>query len=121
MKHNIKSVRPFIGSANFEKSRSFYRDFGFDEIVLTPKLSVFKSGDFAFYLQDAYVKDWIDNTMVFMEVADVNSFSSELESLELPAKFEGVRVSPVNREDWGSVLYVHDPCGILWHIGEFSS
>ena len=121
MEHKIKSIRPFIGSENYEISRNFYRDFGFEEVVLMPNLSVFKSGDFAFYLQDAYVKDWVDNTMVFMEVDDVKRFAAELVALELPSKYEGVRVSAISPQYWGNVLYVHDPCGILWQIGEFTS
>ena len=59
MDHKGKSIRPFIGSENFEISRSFYRDLGFEETVLFPNMSVFVSGSLAFYLQDAYVKDWI--------------------------------------------------------------
>ena len=68
MEHKIKSIRPFIGAKNWEISRNFYRDAGFQETVLSHNMSVFKSGEFAFYLQDAYVQGWIDNTMVFLEV-----------------------------------------------------
>ncbi len=32
MKHQAKSIRPFIGTKNFELSRSFYCDLGFKEI-----------------------------------------------------------------------------------------
>ncbi len=74
MNHNGKSIRPFIGSKNFEISRKFYNDFGFEETVLEPKLSVFKSGTLAFYLQDYYAKEWVENTMLFMEVDDVSRF-----------------------------------------------
>ena len=74
MDHKAKSIRPFIGAKDFEISRNFYRDLGFQEIVLFQNMSLFKTMDLGFYLQDAYVKDWIDNTMVFMEVEDVESF-----------------------------------------------
>lgn len=119
MNHNAKSIRPFIGATNFEVSRSFYRDLGFEETILSPKFSVFKSGSIAFYLQDAYVKDWVDNTMVFMEVDDVSHFYTELILLDLPAKYEGVRIIPIREMDWGRECFVHDPSGILWHIGDF--
>ena len=49
MNHNIKSIRPFIGAKNFELSRSFYRDLGYEEVVLESKFSVFKSGETAFF------------------------------------------------------------------------
>ena len=120
MEHNAISIRPFIGAKDFDVSRSFYRDLGFEEKVLGEELSVFKSGAQAFYLQRAYVKDWIDNTMVFMEVDNVDRFWKELLTLNLPAKYEGVRLTPIRKLDWGKECFLHDPCGILWHFGEFS-
>ncbi len=120
MEHNAISIRPFIGAKDFDLSRSFYRDLGFDETVLFPEMSVFKSKELAFYLQDAYVKDWIDNTMVFMEVADINYFWKELEALNLPAKYETAKLTPIRQFAWGKECYIHDPSGICWHFGEFS-
>jgi catechol 2,3-dioxygenase-like lactoylglutathione lyase family enzyme len=119
MNHNAKSIRPFIGAKDFEVSRSFYRDLGFEESVLTPGFSVFKSGSLAFYLQDAYVQDWVDNTMVFMEVDDAARFWDELTALDLTKKYETVKLTPVRNMPWGRECFVHDPSGILWHFGEF--
>ncbi len=119
MQHNAKSIRPFLGAANFEISRNFYRDLGFQEIVLSPQFSYFKTEGLGFYLQDANVKDWIDNTVVFMEVDDVRRFWSELQALGLPAKYAGVRLVPIREMDWGRECFLHDPSGILWHFGEF--
>jgi catechol 2,3-dioxygenase-like lactoylglutathione lyase family enzyme len=120
MKHNARSIRPFIGAKNFEISRSFYRDLGFEEVVLSPGLSVFKTEGIAFYLQDAYVQDWVDNTMIFLEVDDVQRYWNELLALDLPARYEGVKLVPIRVYDWGEECFLHDPSGILWHIGEFS-
>ena len=114
-----KSIRPFIGAKDFETSRRFYRDMGFEEVLLPPKMALFKLGDFGFYLQDAYVKDWVDNTMVFLEVDDLNGFLDHIKSLELQKKYADVRVSEIVANDWGSEFFVHDPSGILWHIGSF--
>ncbi|WP_415580450.1 glyoxalase [Flavobacterium longum] len=116
---NVKSIRPFIGAADFETSQRFYRELGFKEIELANGFSVFKTGNFAFYLQDAYVKDWIDNTMVFMEIENVPAFYQQLKALNLPEKFPGVRVLPVHEMEWGRECFLHDPSGILWHFGEF--
>jgi hypothetical protein len=119
MKHKVKSIRPFIGAKNFELSRNFYRDLGFEEIVLFPDMSLFRTGGLGFYLQDAYVKDWVDNTMIFLEVEDVDGYWKELLSLDLTAKYKGVRLEPIRKNDWGSECFLHDPSGILWHFGEF--
>ena len=120
MEHKAVSIRPFIGAENFEVSRSFYRELGFEEIVLFHNMSLFRTGKLAFYLQYAYVKDWVDNTMVFLEVEDLDSFWNQLQALDLPAKYKGVRLVPIRNEAWGRECFLHDPSGILWHIGAFN-
>ncbi|RED23563.1 catechol 2,3-dioxygenase-like lactoylglutathione lyase family enzyme [Flavobacterium cutihirudinis] len=119
MQHKIKSIRPFIGAKNFEISRSFYRDLGFEEIVLAHNFSVFKNDETAFYLQDYYAKEWIENTMIFLEVDDTERYYNELAALNLPEKYEGVKLTPVKYLDWGSECFLHDPSGVLWHFGTF--
>jgi len=119
MKHHAKSIRPFIGAENFEISKNFYRDLGFQENAISHNMSYFHSDGMGFYLQDAYVKDWIDNTMVFMEVENVDRFWEQLITLGLPEKYEKVRLIPVQTLDWGKECFVHDPAGVLWHFGEF--
>jgi len=119
MEHDAISIRPFIGAKNFELSRSFYRDLGFQESVLTPAMSLFKTGQLGFYLQDAYVKDWIDNTMVFLEVEDVGRYWTELLALDLPGKYTDVKLTPIRADHWGRECFLHDPSGVLWHFGEF--
>ena len=37
MKHSAKSIRPFIGAENFEESRQFYKDLGFEESEISKK------------------------------------------------------------------------------------
>ena len=120
MEHKAVSIRPFIGAKNFELSRCFYCDLGFEETVLSPNMSVFKTGALAFYLQDAYVKDWIDNSMIFLEVDNVSRYWNELSASNLTAKYAGVKLTPVCNYDWGRECFLHDPSGILWHFGEFS-
>ena len=119
MKHKAKSIRPFIGSKNFELSRNFYRDLGFTESILFPNMSLFKIDGLGFYLQDAYVQDWVDNSMIFLEVEDVDRYWKELTGLDLTSKYEGIKLSPIREYDWGKECFMHDPSGILWHIGEF--
>jgi catechol 2,3-dioxygenase-like lactoylglutathione lyase family enzyme len=119
MEHKAISIRPFIGAKDFELSRSFYRDLGFQERILTNNMSVFKTGEIGFYLQDAYVRDWIDNTMIFLEVDDVARFWNELLALDLTTKYKNVKLTPIRVNDWGRECFLHDPSGILWHFGEF--
>ncbi|KAA8479704.1 hypothetical protein BDE36_2007 [Arcticibacter tournemirensis] len=120
MKHNALSIRPFIGAIDFELCRNFYYDLGFQEVILSPVLSLFKTGQLGFYLQDAYVKDWIENTMIFLEVENVSQFWNDLQALGLKEKYPNVKLSPIRDESWGRECFVHDPSGNLWHFGEFA-
>ena len=97
MNQKAISIRPFIGAKDFEVSRSFYRDLGFQESILTHNLSYFKTQGLGFYLQDAYVQDWIDNSMIFMEVEDVDQYWNELLALDLTAKYKNVRLTPIRK------------------------
>lgn len=117
---DVKDVRTFIGAKNFDESRRFYLDLGYQEIKIDPKLSFFKvSEKFGFYLQDYYVKDWVDNSMVFVEVDDIESCVQELQDLGLHHRYEHVRLSQIKVYDHGRQVYMHDPSGILWHFCEF--
>jgi hypothetical protein len=114
-----KSIRPFLGSKNYEISRNFYRDLGFHESILSSAMSYFEMLGLGFYLQNAYVEDWINNTMVFMEVADVETFYKNLLDLNLSANYPTSKLLPIQELDWGNECFLHDPSGILWHFGTF--
>ena len=119
MKHNAISIRPFIGAKDFAVSRRFYADLGFEETVLSPAMSVFKIDGIAFYLQDYYAEDWINNLMIFLEVDNAQRYYDELHALDLPSRYANVRLVPTRSYDWGSECFLHDPSGVLWHFGEF--
>ncbi len=121
MKHKVHSIRTFIGAQNFGQSRSFYQELGFEEFVISRSLSFFRLGNLGFYLQDYYVKDWVDNSMLFLEVYDADRDWEELSALQLDEKYKGVRLLPVQAKDWGKECFLHDPSGVLWHIGHFNN
>ena len=121
MKIKAKSIRSFIGAKNYNISRKFYKDLGFEEFVISHNMSVFRTGEFAFYLQDYYAKDWVDNTMVFLEVENVQNHLENLKKSGITDKYENVRCTEVVYNDWGNEFFLHDPSGILWHFGEFNT
>ena len=99
------------------------RTFGFPPgsvfLPLGENMSYFRQENFGFYLQRAYVKDWVDNSVLFLEVENIADYLEYIQSKSLSNKYEGVRVSKIVYNDWGSEFFVHDPSGILWHIGSF--
>ncbi|OKS85077.1 hypothetical protein RG47T_0516 [Mucilaginibacter polytrichastri] len=115
----IISLRTFIGSKDFSISKSFYTDLGFQEITLSASLSLFRRNEFSFYLKDAYVEDWLNNTMLFIEVKDVAECFEWLTSLQLHKNYPGVKLIPIKKNDWGDECFVLDPAGALLHFGQF--
>ena len=84
-------------------------------------MCLFKTDQIGFYLQNAYVQDWIDNSMIFLEVEDVDHYWKELVDLDLTTKYQGVKLTPIRNYDWGRECFLHDPSGILWHFGQFNN
>lgn len=120
MSLQARSLRTFIGASDYETSRAFYRDFGFEEFQVSEEMSYFRRGGLGFYLQRYYVEDWVNNSMLFLEVDDVDEYYQHVQSLRLPEKHPSSRVQPIQDNDWGREFFVHDPSGVLWHIGAFS-
>jgi uncharacterized glyoxalase superfamily protein PhnB len=79
-----------------------------------------KEKSIGFYLQDYEVKEWIENTMVFIQVEDLSKCYQELINKELPKKYRTAKITKIKDEEWGNVFHVIDPSGILWHFAEFS-
>ena len=120
MTYQAKSIRAFIGAKNYAESKKFYQELGFVEVQISSNLTLFEvNKNLAFYRQDAYVKDWINNSMIFLEVDDIDACFKELNAKELHLKYESVRLSSIVKNDWGDECFLHDPSGVLWHFGTF--
>lgn len=120
MNNSVKSIRPFVGTKDFEVSRAFYNEWGFEEIITSPKLSLFRMNNVGFYLQDHYSKNWVSNTMLFLEVNMLSDYWEVLKAKNLAKKFEGVKLVEPTSFEWGREGFIYDPSGVLWHVGEFN-
>ncbi len=121
MNYHAKSIRTFVGAKNYSTSSAFYKALGFEENVLSPKMSRFKVNEnLSFYLQDYYVKKWCDNSMVFLEVDDLDKCWADIAQLDLPNQYKNVKLSAIQQFDWGREFFLHDPSGVLWHFGQFA-
>ena len=119
MQLNALSTRPFIGAKDYAVSARFYAAMGFTVTQVGPTLSVCVNQNVVFYLQDYYDKAWIENTMLFIEIKDLDTCHRQVKALNLPGQFTGTRLSEIKEETWGREFFLHDPAGILWHFGHF--
>ena len=115
------SIRTFIGSKNYDESIRFYEILEFQRNDISRDMIYFHINDrLGFYLQDYYVQKWVNNSMVFLEVENIEEYYGVLKSKELSNQFKRVKLSKIISREWGHECFLHDPSGVLWHIGQFN-
>ena len=57
----VHGMRPVVPAKDFDISKRFYIDLGFEPRELTERLFEMRLGAFRFLLQNYYVKDWAEN------------------------------------------------------------
>lgn len=117
----LTDVRPFIGSKDFDVSRAFYEALGWTTDYLDDQLALMTNGAHGFYLQRYYQKDWLENTMLHITVADAAACHAQIATALASGSFGEARVAPPRHEDYGAlVTYVWDPAGVLLHLAQWN-
>lgn len=113
-------VRPFLPAKNFAASKDFYVALGFTIAWADDNMALLDNGNQRFYLQRYYVKDWAENSMLHISVADAQSCFSQITDLLAGGRFPGARVAQPKQESYGAlVTYVWDPTGVLLHLAQW--
>lgn len=74
-----------------------------------------------FKLQRYYVKEWAENSMLHITVADAESCFEQITTLISSGRFPGARVSKPKQEQYGAlVTYAWDPSGVLLHLAQWT-
>jgi hypothetical protein len=115
--HTVRSIRPMVPAKDFEISKRFYLDLGFQPEQLSDKLIEMHLGAYSFILQAYYVEQWADNFVMHMLVSDLRLWWDRIVALDLGSRY-GIKTRAPQLEDWGLVAGVGDPSGVLWRIAE---
>lgn len=111
-------VKAFVPARDFELSKRFYTDLGFDLAWSSDDLAYFHAGGSSFLLQRFYVKEHADNFMMHLLVEDVEAWWRHVNAAQLGERYR-VRVSAPADRPWGIRDFtVDDPSGVLWRIGQ---
>ncbi len=117
----VKAMRPMVPARDFDISKQFYLDLGFQPVMLADRLVEMQLGPCSFILQDYSVPQWADNLVMHLRVTDVGLWWDQIQSLDLPSRYGVKSPSPPQREAWGLVVNVVDPSGVLWRNAESRS
>ncbi len=112
----IKNLRTFLPSKDFEVSKNFYKEMGFEVTWENEELCIFGTEEYNFFLQKYYQKDWAENLMIQMHVEDLEALFKVCEPLI--DKYENTKIKPIFKAEYGSTFHVIDPAGVLWHMTE---
>lgn len=118
---NATDVRPFIPARDFTLSKDFYAALGWETKDIGPGLALVRVGDGQhFYLQDYYLKDFAENTTLHVTVASARDWHAHVAAALQAGHFAPARVQPPARQPYGAtVVFVHDPSGVLFHLCEW--
>jgi hypothetical protein len=117
LSHTVSAMRPMVPAKDFETSKRFYIELGFQPHPLTEQLIEMQLGVFSFILQAHYVREWADNYVVHVTVSDVGLWWGHIVSLDLPARY-GVKIQAPQSQGWARIAGVTDPSGVLWRFAE---
>jgi hypothetical protein len=112
-----RAMRPMVPAKDFDTSRQFYLDLGFQPRALADRLIEMQLGPFSFILQNHYAADWANNFVMHVRVTDVGRWWDHIRSLDLPSRY-GVKTLAPKDESWGMVVGLSDPAGVLWRFAQ---
>lgn len=115
----ILDLKTFVPSKDYEISKRFYLDLGFQLNWSNEQVAELQIADFRFLLQNFHVEQWAANFMMQLLVEDADFWWQRIGESRLSEKYPGVVAKPPALQPWGlRVLYLTDPAGVLWHIAD---
>lgn len=115
----ILGLRTFIPTKDFDTSKAFYQELGFQIKWENEELAIVGVASYEFFIQKYYVKDWAENFMLQLFIDDIEGFYSVCERV-IP-KYDGTKLRPIFEAEYGFTFHVIDPAGVLWHITQRTS
>jgi len=114
---SVSDIRPFIPAQSFEQSKQFYSSIGWTVKDVAPKLALVGAQNVHFYIQDYYIKDVAENSMLHITVEDARAWYQHVAAVLANRQFPAARVQPPKLQPYGAlVTFVHDPTGVLLHL-----
>ncbi len=114
----VSDLRPFIPARDFKQSRAFYAGLGWETRDVGPGLALVTLADQQhFYIQDYYLKEMAENSMLHVTVEDAQAWFEHVSSVLGENDFPEARVQPPKPQPYGAIVtFVHDPTGVLLHL-----
>jgi len=111
-------VRAVVPAVDFELSRSFYADMGFQREFSQGRLAGFRLGLTGFVLQGVDAASQLEPMVMHLTLADLDGFWRRIQREGLAERY-GVQADPPVERPWGRKdMVLTDPSGVRWRIAE---
>ncbi len=111
-----QSIEAFVPSgADFKKSRELFLELGFKINWEYDDVIGFENEGCKFILQKNDSKEFAENYMMSVKVADLDEFWREISTLNLPERY-GVKLNEPKIFPWGREVNMIDVAGVCWHF-----
>jgi len=110
-----QSIKPWLPAINMGRSGRFYLALGFECRWSTPEQAEYACGPVAFILHHDYMAVVAENTVMRLEVDDVEAWWRRAHDQRLNDVYD-VRLGKVCWEQGEGVFTLTDPAGVLWQI-----
>ena len=110
-------IRPFVPARDFAVSKRFYAAIGFRTDYEDAQLAILDHDGAGILLQDYYVREWAENCLLQLFVADLDDWWRR--TADLVARFAVQPPRAPTLQPWGlRVGFLFDPSGVLWQVSE---
>ncbi|CAM3658202.1 VOC family protein [Marinicrinis lubricantis] len=112
-------LRPFVPSgADYPLAVQFYVDLGFEIIFASEELTIFKTSELEFHLQNYHNVELQNNFMLELCVQDLDTWWKHIQDIGVAEKYN-IKANPPQLQSYGKrALHLTDPAGVLWHFTE---
>lgn len=111
-------IKAFVPSRDFEKSKQFYLELGFEIPWSSEDIAYVRHGATSFLLQSFYEPAHTSNFQMHLLVENVEDWHAHVRSSRVHERF-GVDVGKPEDRPWGMRDFtLFDPSGVLWRIAQ---
>lgn len=114
----ILSLEPFVPSGEgFESAKELFQELGFIIDWDANDYVGFQKDGCRFILQRYNNKEFAENLMINVTIADAEGFWKEVNEKQLVQRF-GIRIMPPTQQPYGKEVNLIDLAGVCWHFVE---
>lgn len=111
-------IKAFVPASDFDRSRAFYVELGFEIPWSSEDLAYVRHGETSFLLQAFNEPEFIKNYQMHLLVENVDDWHARVVASGVAARY-GVEIGEPQDQPWAMRDFtLFDPSGVLWRVAQ---